>query len=420
MEVEIRVRRCGRCERWFGICRPCDRGHRYCGELCRHEAREESKRKARRKHQKSPEGREDHREHQRAHRERRVMDQTSREGGAKCKVEERTRSRGPAGPPLALPLCRCVVCGRRGRVGSVPGREMEIEWHQLELRYEALRRSSPEQEKRLLGSLASTGQQSTVVVVRGEGANRFVLIDGYKRVRALRRLGRDTVRASLWEIGEMDALIVAHLMKRGEPPSPLEQGWLLRELQERFGLNLNELALRFDRSPSWVSRRLSLVKQLPEEVHDQVRTGRIVAHAAMKYLVPLARANRTDCLRLLEATQPRRVSTRQMERLYTAYMSGDEKSRELVLDQPWLFLDAEQQAKSPTVETTPSEQLLDDLRLLGVVCRRCLKRAQSGLLGRLLPFEAERVHRLWQAAQVDFQALGQRWDGELTHAGPGS
>jgi ParB/RepB/Spo0J family partition protein len=295
---------------------------------------------------------------------------------------------------------------------------MEIEWHQLELRYEALGRSTPEQEKRLLGSLASTGQQSTVVVVRGEGANRYVLIDGYKRVRALRRLGRDTVRASLWEIGEMDALIVAHQMKRGEPPSPLEQGWLLRELHERFGLSLGELALRFDRSPSWVSRRLSLVKQLPEEVHQQVRTGRIVAHAAMKYLVPLARANRADCLRLLEAIQPRRASTRQMEKLYTAYMSGEEKTRQLVLDQPWLFLEATQEATTPTVETTPVEQLLEDLRLLGLVCRRSLKRVQSGLLNRLLPFEAERVQGLWQAAQVDFQALHQRCERELSHAGP--
>jgi len=294
---------------------------------------------------------------------------------------------------------------------------MEIEWHQLELRYESLRRMSSEQEKRLLGSLATTGQQSTVVVVRGEQSNRYVLIDGYKRVRALRRLGRDTVRASVWEIGEMDALIVAHLMKRGEPPSPLEQGWLLRELHERFGLSLNELALRFDRSSSWVSRRLSLVGQLPEEVHQQVRSGRIAAHAAMKFLVPLARANRADCLRLLSATEPRRVSSRQMERLYTAYMSGEEKARQLVLEQPWLFLEAEQQTTSPTLETTPAEQLLDDLRLLGVVCRRCLKRAQSGLLDRLLPFEAERVQRLWQAAQMDFQVLSQRCD-EWAHAGP--
>ncbi len=138
--------------------------------------------------------------------------------------------------------------------------------------------------------------------------------------------------------------------------------------------------MRFDRSLSWVSRRLSLVRQLPQEVHKQVRGGRIVAHAAMKYLVPLARANRADCLRLAQAKQPRRVSTRQMEKLYTGYMAGEGQTRELVLEQPWLFLEAEEPARLVEPETTPAEGLLDDLRLLGTMSRRLLKRNQSGLM----------------------------------------
>jgi hypothetical protein len=46
-----------------------------------------------------------------------------------------------------------------------------------------------------------------------------------------------------------------------------------------------------DRSVSWVSRRLGLVTDLPPAVQEQVRLSAIGAHAAMKYLVPLARAN---------------------------------------------------------------------------------------------------------------------------------
>ena len=295
---------------------------------------------------------------------------------------------------------------------------MQIEFHQLELRYEGLRRTSPEAEKRLLASVASVGQQSTVVVVRAEQSQRYILIDGYKRVRVLRRLGQDTVQASLWEIQELDALIVNHHMQRGEAPSALEQGWLLRELNERFGLSLSELAVRFDRSPSWVSRRLSLVRELPEEIHQQVRTGRIVAHAAMKYLVPLARANRADCLRLAQATEPRRVSTRQMEKLYTAYMAGEGQTRELVLERPWVFLEAEKPARLAEPETTPAEGLLDDLRLLGTVSCRLVKRLQSGLMVQLLPFEKQRAQRLWQMAQLDLQALNQRGQGDFSDAGP--
>jgi hypothetical protein len=57
---------------------------------------------------------------------------------------------------------------------------VEVELHQLLLRYERLRKRHPQAERTLLASLAEIGQQVPVVVV-GE-AERFVLIDGYKRV----------------------------------------------------------------------------------------------------------------------------------------------------------------------------------------------------------------------------------------------
>ena len=106
-----------------------------------------------------------------------------------------------------------------------------------------------------------------------------------------------------------------------------------------------------------------------------------------------------------------------MEKLYTAYMAGEEQTRELVLEQPWLFLEAEEPARLPESESTPAEGLFDDLRLLGTVSRRLLGRLQSGLMVQLLPFEKERAQRLWQAAQLDLQALSQRGKGDFTDAG---
>ena len=41
-----------------------------------------------------------------------------------------------------------------------------------------------------------------------------------------------------------------------------------------------ELARRFDRSPSWVSRRLAMVQTLPESVQEHIRQGRIPVRAA--------------------------------------------------------------------------------------------------------------------------------------------
>ncbi len=61
-----------------------------------------------------------------------------------------------------------------------------MELHQLTLRYEHLRKRHPRQERALLSSLSEIDQLLPIVVV--SEAERFVLIDGYKRVRALKRL----------------------------------------------------------------------------------------------------------------------------------------------------------------------------------------------------------------------------------------
>lgn len=295
---------------------------------------------------------------------------------------------------------------------------MELEFQQLELRYEPLRLRSPERERRLLASLAERGQQTPIVVVGLDAPQRYVVIDGYKRVRALRRLGQDTVRSTRWEVEEAEALVLEQQMHRVERDSALEQGWLLRELHQRFGWSQEDLARRFDRSTSWVSRRLGLVKELPEEIQQRVRSGQIVPHAAMKYLVPLARANRRDCLRLAEAVGGQRLSSRQMEKLYVAYVTADEPLRELVLSQPELFLRVEQEAQqAPSVGARPVEGLMSDLSVLGAVCRRALRRWEMGLALKLVPPERERAHRLFRQVMGAFDELVHRCEKELGDVG---
>lgn len=54
---------------------------------------------------------------------------------------------------------------------------MEIELHQLELRYAALRIKEAGHRARLVASLAQHGQQTPVLVVAGDQES-FVLVDG--------------------------------------------------------------------------------------------------------------------------------------------------------------------------------------------------------------------------------------------------
>jgi hypothetical protein len=74
---------------------------------------------------------------------------------------------------------------------------MKLELHQLDLKYEALRVRDPAREQRLLASLGERGQQTPLQVTASGAADRYVLIDGYARVRALRALARDEVLVPL-------------------------------------------------------------------------------------------------------------------------------------------------------------------------------------------------------------------------------
>lgn len=130
----------------------------------------------------------------------------------------------------------------------------------------------PGRQRRLLASLAESGQQVPIVVVAADGQpGRYVVIDGYKRITALEQFGRDTVEAVVWPMNEAEAIVLdpALIGARNRAGG----GGLLAELEQRFGYNLDELARRFDRSVSWVSRRLALVEALPETIQRQVREG---------------------------------------------------------------------------------------------------------------------------------------------------
>lgn len=253
---------------------------------------------------------------------------------------------------------------------------MDLELHQLDLRYEALRRRGARKERAVLASIAEIGQQTPVVVVPGDGV--AVLLDGYKRVRALRQLRRDTVRAVGWSMPHGEALLLERLMRNAEADSALEQGWLIRELIERCGLPLTDLAKRFDKSPSWASRRLQLVRELPESIQDLVRGGKLQAHAAMKHFVPLARTSRADAEAVARACGARHMSTRDVAALCAAWRGGTQATRELILERPELVLRAQAEAAKPKEVLAPEARLLNDFAALCAIARRATRLVRDG------------------------------------------
>jgi ParB/RepB/Spo0J family partition protein len=251
---------------------------------------------------------------------------------------------------------------------------MQLEFHQLDRRWEHLRVRHAARQRRLLASLAESGQQTPIVVVAAEGqADRYVVIDGYKRIVALEQLGRDTVEVVVWPMSEAAAVLLDRSLRLSEHETALEVGWLLAELERRFDYGLDELARRFDRSVSWVSRRLALAEVLPEAIQQQVREGKILAQVAMKFLVPVARQSLEDCQRMAAIFAEHHCNTRQAGQLYAAWRKGAPAIRKRILDDPELFFKTQRQA----LETAPAgtgAELLRDLEMVVAIVNRAQRR----------------------------------------------
>jgi ParB family transcriptional regulator, chromosome partitioning protein len=251
-------------------------------------------------------------------------------------------------------------------------RSMQLEFHQLDRRWEHLRVRHPARQRRLLASLADSGQQTPIVVVAAEGqADRYVVVDGYKRIAALEQLGRDTVEAVVWPMSEAAAVLLDRSLRLSEHETALEVGWLLLELEQRFGYSLEELARRFDRSVSWVSRRLALVELLPETIQQQVREGKILAQAAMRFLLPVARQSLEDCQRMAAIFAEHHCDRREAGQLYAAWRQGSAAIRQRILADPALFFKTQRQEKVPPGFAA---ELIRDLEMVTAIVNRAYRR----------------------------------------------
>ena len=292
---------------------------------------------------------------------------------------------------------------------------MHLEFHQLDRRWATLRARDPLRQRRLLASLAESGQQTPIIVVENNG--HYLVIDGHKRIAALEQLGRDTVDAVVWEMGEADALLLSRSMRFSPPESALEQGWLLSEMEQRFHYSLDDLARRFDRSTSWVSRRLALVDLLPEAIQQHVRDGKIAAQVAMKYLVPVARVDADDCLRLATIFLEQHCDSRAAQQLYTAWRKGTRLVRERILAEPELFLKTQRQ--TPPTATPAVEQVVRDLEMALAILRRVNKQLTEAMSGMNAGQEKQTQHTI-ESARRELNRMSERMEKEQEpkHAEP--
>jgi len=228
---------------------------------------------------------------------------------------------------------------------------LETDLHRLDLRFASLRMRQPRMVDRLARSIEQNDQLVPVVAV-AEQTDRWVLIDGYLRIEAMRRLSQDTARVELWDCPLAQALLIVLVRVQGRTWEAIEEGAVIRELITRFELSQQEVARQIGRDVSWVSRRLSLVEDLPEALFTAICRGELSTWAASRVLAPLARANNDQAQTLLTALQRDPLSTRELHTWYQHYQKANHLKRERMLAQPRLFCQA---LKAQTWDQAASE-----------------------------------------------------------------
>ena len=216
---------------------------------------------------------------------------------------------------------------------------LESDLHRLDLRFASLRLRQPRLVDRLVRSIEQNGQLVPVVAV-AEPVDRWVLIDGYLRIEALRRLGRDTARVEVWDCPLAQALLIGLVRVQGRTWEAIEEGAVIRELITRFDLPQREVARQIGRDVSWVNRRLSLVQALPEALLTAICRGELSPWAASRVLAPLARANSEHAQTLLTALQQDPLSSRELHTWFQHYQRANPQQRQRMLAQPRLFCEA--------------------------------------------------------------------------------
>jgi ParB family chromosome partitioning protein len=166
---------------------------------------------------------------------------------------------------------------------------------------------------------------------------------------------------------------------------------------------------------SWVSRRLSLIKALPEDLLEQVRAGRTSLWAASRILVPLERANPEHARTLIGKLAQEPLSTPELKRLYERYEQAPRAQRQRLVENPGLFLKAvhsrEDEAANKRLAAGPEGAWYHDLRVVGAILARLTRQVPTLFAPTQNGAERECLAQAFAPAKTQFERREQALAG---------
>jgi ParB family chromosome partitioning protein len=179
-------------------------------------------------------------------------------------------------------------------------------------------------------SMRLHGQLQPVVARFHEGG--YQLIDGFKRVYASEDLMMESLQCRVLEIDLTQAKVL--LLSYNRPHQSMEaweEAMVLQDLRKTHSLDQRGLAQLTGYSRSWVSRRLSLIDKMDEDVSSEIMMGTLTSSHA-RALTKLPRGNQGEVARAITNFV---LTSRQSDALVEAFLKAkDENQQRYILTHP--------------------------------------------------------------------------------------
>jgi len=188
-------------------------------------------------------------------------------------------------------------------------------------------------------SMQLHGQLQPVVARIHEGG--YQLIDGFKRFYAAEDLMIEALQCHVLDIDLTQAKVLLLSYNRLHQSMEVwEEALVLQDLQKTHSMDQHSLAELTGYSRSWVSRRLSLIGKMDEDVSSEIMMGTLTSSHA-RALTKLPRGNQGDVARAITSFA---LTSRQSDKLVEAFLkAGDANQRRYILSHPEQILRKDQQ-----------------------------------------------------------------------------
>ena len=227
----------------------------------------------------------------------------------------------------AMETTKHVVNGNMDNAKEVAGMNVQIiDVNSIEVKYHP-RKNLGDIEK-LQNSIKRDGLQEPLLVYEA-GENRYAVIDGCRRLTAIREFGWLTVPCIIKK--DTGAAEAAHLsyVKNTERRGfdPIEIALHMKAMRDEFGYSLRDLELKGYGTPPSISNKIKLL-DLPEPVQKQIQEHRLTAAHGI-HLVKLPSKKEQDRMakRIIDHDLTAKRAERQIDKYLAKGKKKDERAK---------------------------------------------------------------------------------------------